>query len=53
MGINHRGSYIAVPQHFLDRADVIVVPQQMAGKAVSEGMGGNPFGNSGLYHGHP
>ena len=40
MGINHRGSHIAVTQQFLNRTDIIIGLQQMTGKTVTKGMGG-------------
>jgi hypothetical protein len=43
MGINHCGSYIAVPQQLLNRADVIVPLEKMAGKTVAKGMGRGTF----------
>lgn len=34
-------------EEFLDGADVIVGFEEMGGKAVAEGVGGDPFGNAG------
>jgi hypothetical protein len=34
VGINHRRSHIAVPQQFLNGANVVVRLQQMAGETV-------------------
>ena len=36
--VDHRRLHVAVAQHFLDRADVIVGLQQMAGETVPERM---------------
>ena len=39
VSIDHCGSDIAVPEQFLDRADIIICLEQVTGKAVPEGMG--------------
>ena len=43
MGIDHGRSDIAVPQKLLNRADIVVGQQQMAGETVAKGMRGGPF----------
>ena len=37
--VDHGGSQIAMPQQLLNRADIIIGLEQMAGKAVAECMG--------------
>ncbi len=39
MGINHRGPYVTVAEHFLNRPDIIIGLQKMSGKAMAESMG--------------
>ena len=38
MGVNHGGFEVAVTQQFLNRADVEICLEQMAGKTVAKGM---------------
>ena len=48
VGIYHCCSYIAVPQKFLNRTNIIISLQEMACKAVPKGMGRGPFAYFGL-----
>ena len=43
MGVNHRGSDIAVSQQLLYCSDVIISLEQMAGITVAKGVGSSPF----------
>lgn len=43
MGVNHRSPDIAVSQQLLNRTNIIIGLQQMAGKTLPEGVGGSPF----------
>jgi hypothetical protein len=51
--INHGGSYVAVAQELLNRPDIVIPLKQMAGKAVTEGVGRGPFRDLGPSHGPP
>ena len=44
-GVDYRGADVAVTQQLLDRAHIVVRPQQVARKAVPERVAGDPFGN--------
>ena len=46
MQVYHCGLNIFVPQEFLNRPDIIAIPEKMCGKAVSECMDGGFFGNT-------
>lgn len=48
MGVDHRGAYIAVAQHLLDLADVIVGLQEMRSERVPQGVRRHPLGNARL-----
>ena len=48
MGVNLGGGDGAVPEHFLDRADVGAIHQKFGGVAVTKGMRGHFFDDSGL-----
>ncbi len=39
MGIDHGGLHVAVPEEFLDGADIVTLFQQMGGKAVPDALG--------------
>jgi len=43
MGIDHGGSKVFMSEQALDGADVVVVFENMGGKAVTKGMGGDMF----------
>src|SRR5262245_65032691 len=45
--INHGCGHVAMPQQFLDRADVVAVLQQMGREAVAEHMAGHALGDLG------
>ena len=47
MGVDHGGLDAAVAQELLDGPDVVVGLQEVAGKAVAEGVGGHPLGEPG------
>ena len=46
MRLNHRGVHITVPQHFLDRANVVPIFQEMCGKPMAKRVARNPFGDA-------
>jgi hypothetical protein len=48
MGVDHGGGDIRVAQQFLHRADIRTACQQMSGKGVAQGVGGDPLGKAGL-----
>ena len=54
MGVDHRGFHVLVAEEFLHSACgcvasvVVVILQEVGGKAVAEGVGCNPFGDAGL-----
>src|SRR2546430_13400073 len=48
MGVDHRGSHIAVAQHLLNLADVVVRLQQMRCERVPKRVRSHPLGNSRL-----
>ena len=50
VGVDHGGSDISVAQKLLDGPDVVVGLQEVAGKAVPEGVGGNPLWDLRLSH---
>ena len=45
MGVDHGGPYIAVAQHLLNRADIIIRLQEMAGETVPKRMCRSPLGD--------
>jgi hypothetical protein len=47
VGIDHGGSDIIVAKKSLDGPDVVIGLEEMGGKAVAEGMGGDAFGEFG------
>ncbi len=51
MGINHRGSHIAMSKQFLCRADVVSAFKEMSGKGVTEHMTAHLFVQSCLFRG--
>jgi len=51
VGVNHRCPYIAVSQQFLNRTNIVIGLQQMAGKTVTKGMARGPLRNFGPLHG--
>jgi len=46
MGVDHGGLNTAVPQKFLNRADVVAVFDQVSCEAVTEHMGRHALGDS-------
>ncbi len=50
VGVDHRCPYIAVPQEFLDRANIVVRLQKMASIAVPQGMGRCALGDRRLLY---
>jgi hypothetical protein len=50
VGIDHCSSEIAVPEQLLNCTNIIIGLEQMAGKTVAEGMGGNSLWNFCLLH---
>ena len=50
MGVDHRGSHIAVAHHLLNGANVVIGLQQVAGETVAEGVGRGALGDFRLFH---
>ena len=48
MGVNHRGSDIAVTEEFLHCANVVACIEQMGGEGMTKSMATCWFGDSGL-----
>ena len=44
MGIDHGGFDVFVAKQFLNSTNVVAILQEMGGKGVAEGVGGNRFG---------
>ena len=51
VGVNHGCPHIAVPQQFLNRTDIVIGLQQMAGERMSKGMARGPLSDFGPLHG--
>ena len=43
MGVDHRCPDVTMPKQFLNRSDVVIGLQQVAGKTVAEGVGSRSF----------
>ena len=44
--VDHGGFEVAVPEEFLDGANVVAVFQKLGRKGMAEGMAGNPLGDA-------
>ena len=51
VGVNHGGADVLVAQEVLDGSDVIPVLQQVCGKAVTKGVAGDWFDDTGYFSG--
>ena len=50
VGIDHRGPHVSMTEQFLDGSDVVSVPQEMRGKAVSQRVATCRFSDSSAYN---
>ena len=50
MGVPLGRSDVAMPEQFLNRADIIAAFQKVSGEAVAKDVGGSMFRDSGLLH---
>ena len=50
MSVNHGGPYSTMAQQLLNRPNIIIPLEQMAGKAVAKRIGGRTLTNSCLFH---
>ncbi len=50
MGVDHGSSDVGMAEERLDRSDVVVGLQEMGGKGVAKGVGGNPLQDTAVFH---
>ena len=48
VSVDHGGSYVFVPQQFLNSTDVVTILEEMGGETVSKGMARDAFSDGSL-----
>lgn len=51
VGVDHGSAHVFMAKEFLDGTDVVAVLEEVGSKGVTEGVGGDVLGDTGLTHG--